>query len=269
LRFGLPSVWCHRAGIACCLPRGRLSIKTGQINSSFYFWTGHRNPQSAHTELQASSIPATMTTPVASPATLAIMSPYDASDGPINTSFYQSLSEPSPSVKKPPQTTPIEPPSSPPSNTQTSDKSRAFTHCSQPLAPIHDIDLSSSGLGFTPLNSTLVSRVASMSQLEAACTAEIALGKDVCEQYERSKRSGHDTASRRNRALSAPEGTVDLDLQNKSLRTEQPGAEIGSDHPITGNVPTPKPTVQEWMSDINYVSGVLGATLADDDRGAR
>jgi hypothetical protein len=108
-----------------------------------------------------------------------------------------------------------------------------------------------------------------MSQL-VACTADIDLGKNVCDQYERGKRSGPDyTASRRNRAFSAPEGPVNVDLQNKPLWTEQPVADIGPTQTITSNKPTPKPTVQEWMSDIDCVSGVLGAMFADDDRGAR
>lgn len=262
------------AGIACCLPHGRLSIRSGSTASFFHFWTGHRHPQSqsAHTELHANSTTASMTTLSASPASLAVMSPYDASEGPIHTTFYQPLHEPSSSTKGSPQTSPTDPPSSPPPpiNTQTSDKNHIPTPSPQFLAPITEMGLSSSGLGFTPLNSTLASRVASMSQLEAACTTETALGKDVCEQYERSKRSAHDrTVSRRDRALSAPDRTVNLDLQNKPLRTEQPGAKIDSAQPITGNKAAPKPTAQEWASDLDCVSDVLGAMFADGDRGAR
>jgi hypothetical protein len=210
-----------------------------------------------------------MTTLSASPASLAVTSPYDASEGSIYTSYYQPPLEPTPSTKGSPQVFVINPPSSPPLNTQASDNPRASTPCSQPLAPITEHGICSSGLGFTPLNSTLASRVASMSQL-VACTADIDLGKNVCDQYERGKRSGPDyTASRRNRAFSAPEGPVNVDLQNKPLRTEQPVADIGPTQTITSDKPTPKPTVQEWMSDIDCVSGVLGAMFADDDRGAR
>jgi hypothetical protein len=198
------------------------------------------------------------------------MSPYDVAEGPIHSSFYQPLPGPSPSTKDSPQTCPTDPPSSPPFHTQTSDKTHVQPPCPQPLAPITEMGLSSSGLGFTPLNSTLASRIASMSQLEAACTTEIALGKDVCAQYERGKRSGHDyAASRRNRALSAPEGPVNLDLQNKPLQTEQASAKSGPTQPITSNTPKSKPTAQEWVSDLDCVSDVLGAMLADDDRGAR
>jgi hypothetical protein len=193
------------------------------------------------------------------------MSPYDASEDSIHARFYQLLHEPSLSSPQT-QISSTDEPSSPPFNTQAFDK----THASAPLASITETSLSSSGLGFTPLNSTLASRVASMSQLEAACTTEIALGKDVCTQYERGKRSEYDyTASRRNRACSAPEGPVNLNLQNKSLRTEQPGARVDSAEPITGSTVKPKPTAQEWVSDLDCVSDVLGAMLADGDRGAR
>jgi hypothetical protein len=212
-----------------------------------------------------------MTTLSASPASLEVISPYDATEGPIHTSFYQPFPEPGFSTKDSPHSPTTNPPSSQYINAQTLDKAHASAPCPQLLAPITEIGFSSSGLGFTPLNSTLASRVASMSQL-VACTAEIDLGKDVCDQYERSKRSSHDyTAPRRNRAFSAPEGMVNLNLnlQNKPLRTEQPVAEVGFTYPITNNKSTPKPTMQEWVSDLDCVSGVLGAMFADDDRGAR
>jgi hypothetical protein len=211
-----------------------------------------------------------MTTLSAFPVSLAVMSPYDVAEGPIHLSFYQPLPGPSSSTKDSPQTCPTDPPSSPPFHTQASDETHAQAPCPQPLAPITEMGLSSSGLGFTPLNSTLASRVASMSQLETACTTEIALGKDVCDQYERGKRSGHDCiASRRNRALSAPEGVVNLDLQNKPLRMEQPSAKSGHTQPTTSKASKSKPTAQEWVSDLDCVSDVLGAMLADGDRGAR
>jgi hypothetical protein len=198
------------------------------------------------------------------------MSPYDATEGPIHLSLYQPLPRPSSSTKDSPQTCPTDPPSSPQFHTQTSDKTHVQAPCPQPLAPTTEMGLSSSGLGFTLLNSTLASRVASTSQLEAACTTEIALGKEVCDQYERGKRPGHDyTASRRNRALSAPEGIVNLDLQNKPLRMEQSSAKSGPTQPITSNASKSKPTAQEWVSDLDCVSDVLGAMLANGDRGAR
>lgn len=211
-----------------------------------------------------------MTSLSASPASLAVLSPYEASESPIHTSFYQAPPDPTSSTKGSPQVFPINPPSSPPLNTQASDKTHVSAPGPEPLAHTTEIGLSSSGFGCTPLNSTLASRVASMSQL-VAYTAEMNLGNDVCEQYELGKLSGHDTFSRRNRALSAPEGPANLNMnmQNKPLRTEQPVADIGPTQTITSNKPTPKPTVQEWMSDIDCVSGVLGAMFADDDRGAR
>ena len=182
------------------------------------------------------------------------------------TGFYEPPHEPDSPTKS---SSPIsKPPSSPPLYTQTSDKPHTPTPSPQSLASTTEVGLCSSGLGFTPLNSTLASRVASMSQLEA-CTVETALGKDVCDQYERGKRSSHDyTVSHRSRALSAPDGPVNLNLnlQNKSLRVEQ---QVGPTRPITCDKPVSKPTVQEWVSDLDCVSGVLGAMFADDDRGAR
>ena len=204
----------------------------------------------------------------ASPASLAVLSPYDASEGPIHTSFYQPLPEPRSSTKETQHTSSTNLPNSQSSSTQTPDKTHASAPCPQPFAPIAEISLPSSGLGFTPLNSTLASRVASMSQL-VACTTEMDLGKDVCDPYERGKRSSHDyTVSHRSRALSAPDGPVNLNLnlQNKSLRVEQ---QVGPTRPITCDKPVSKPTVQEWVSDLDCVSSVLGAMFADDDRGAR
>jgi hypothetical protein len=215
-----------------------------------------------------------MTTLSASPASLEVLSPYDASEGLTHTSFYQPLPELESLTNESQHPPSTNSPTSQYISTQTPDKAHASAPCSQPFATITEIGLSSSGLGFTPLNSTLASRVASMSQL-VACTAETDLGKDVCDQYERSKRPSHDyTAPRRNRAFSAPEGmmnpvNLNLNMQNKPLRTEQPGAEVGPTHPITCNKPRSKPTMQEWVSDLDCVSGVLGAMFADDDRGAR
>lgn len=230
--------------------------------------TRNRQHQEEYRRLQARSTSATMTTLSASPASFATMSPCDAMDGPINPSLCLLLHQPS-STQDFSQTSPTNSPMSLPLHTQTCDR----TYLSAPkhisLAPITETDISSSGLGFTPLNSTLASRVASMSQLEA-CAAEIALENDIHDQCERGRRSVNvHTVSLRNRALSAPEGTVNLDLQNKSLRAAQPLAKVGSSHPITDKISPFKPTPQEWASDIDCVSTVLGAMLADNDRGAR
>jgi len=258
-------------GIACCMSRGRLSIKTGQIDSSFCFGLATKPAIGcirSNTNHQASSMFPSMTTLSASPTSLPLLSPYDARNGPIHTGVYKPLHEPSSSVKESLQSSQTTLPTSPPLRTQTRDKPNASPP-PQSLTSVEEIGLSSSGLGFTPLNSTLASRVASISQLET-CTVETALAKDVCDLYDRGRPVGHDhTALRRDRAFSAPEGTVDLDLQNKSIRVEGPGEDIGSIPPITSDVLKQKPTAHEWVSAICCVSDVLGAMLADDDRGAR
>lgn len=191
------------------------------------------------------------------------MSPYDAREGPTHTGFSKPLHDPSSAAKQSLQTSPTLQPTFLPISTQTRDVINASTP-PQSLALVDESGISSSGLGFTPLNSTLASRVASMSQLEAR-TPEVA-----CDQYERGRPlSLMEPAPRRDRAFSAPEGTVIMDIQNKSLRAAQPGKPTGSTRPIIGNFPTKKSTAQEWVTDIFCVSDVLGAMLADGDRGAR
>lgn len=122
----------------------------------------------------------------------------------------------------------------------------------------------------TPLHPIIADRVLLMT-LEEALNAEQALEEHGDEWYERSglfdrHNSSDNPLPGRDRAFSAPgsgEGLPSLCQASDNVG--------GSKIHCAGRcgMDAHKPTVKEWVADIDCVSGVIGAMLADDDRGAR
>ena len=144
---------------------------------------------------------------------------------------------------------------------------RTPAHFSPPLPPIDETAIFYSGLDFTPLNSASITRVASMSP-EMSLKAELDLEKEGSGQHSRSTRSNNrDSAfARRHRAFSAPADGVDLGLLNKKLATKTSADVVSPDLSVNSHV-VHKPTAQEWVADIDCVSDIFGAMVADGDRG--
>ncbi|GAB7333342.1 hypothetical protein MBLNU13_g04965t1 [Cladosporium sp. NU13] len=155
--------------------------------------------------------------------------------------------------------------------TQTSGQisiNRTPAYFSPPMPPIDETAIFYLGLDFTPLNSASITRVASMSP-EMSSKAELDLNKNgPVGQHSRSNNqdSAGGTFASRHRAFSAPVDGVDLGLLNKKLETVAV-AHRGPPEPSVNNRAMHKPTVQEWVADIDCVSDIFGAMLADGDRG--
>lgn len=98
--------------------------------------------------------------------------------------------------------------------------------------------------------------------------AELGLKKDGYDQQGRTNKtdSGNNHFAPRHRAFSAPVDGVDFGLLNKKLETDV-GPQRGPPAPPVGNRAMHKPTAQEWVADIDCVSEIFGAMLADGDRG--
>lgn len=145
---------------------------------------------------------------------------------------------------------------------------RTPAYNSPPMPPIDETAIFYSGLDFTPLNSGSITRVASMSP-EMSSKAELDLKKDGSGQHSCSNKSDSSdgTFAPRHRAFSAPVEGVDLGLLNQKLQTDVRGHMRGPPEPPVGNRAMHKPTAQEWVSDIDCVSDIFGAMLADGDRG--
>jgi hypothetical protein len=96
---------------------------------------------------------------------------------------------------------------------------------------------------------------------------ELDLKKEDPGQHARS--NNHDTSDStfapRHRAFSAPVEGVDLDMLNKKLQTDFSARK--SPKSPENNHAMHKPTAQEWVADIDCVSDIFGAMLADGDRG--
>jgi len=136
------------------------------------------------------------------------------------------------------------------------------------MPPIDETAIIYFGLDFTPLNSASITRVASMSP-EMSLKAELDLNKSgsVGHHGRSNKQDSTDsTFATRHRAFSAPVDGVDLGLLNKKLEPDA-GAYLGPPEPSVNNRPIRKPTAQEWVADIDCVSDIFGAMLADGDRG--
>jgi hypothetical protein len=133
--------------------------------------------------------------------------------------------------------------------------------------PIDESAIFYSGLDFTPLNSASITRVASMSP-EMSLKAELDLKKDDSGQHGGFKRqdSIDSTFAPRHRAFSAPVDGVDLGILNKKLETDV-STHRGTSKSSANNQEMHKPTAQEWVADIDCVSDIFGAMLADGDRG--
>lgn len=122
----------------------------------------------------------------------------------------------------------------------------------------------------TPLHPIIADRVLLMT-LEETLNAEQALEEHGDEWYERSglfdrHNSSDNPLPGRDRAFSAP--TSGEGLPSLCQASDNVG---GSKVHCAGRcgMDARKPTVKEWVADIDCVSGVIGAMLADDDRGAR
>ena len=138
---------------------------------------------------------------------------------------------------------------------------------SPPFPPIDETAIFYSGLDFTPLNSASITRVASMSP-EMSLKAELDLKKDGSNQHGPRNRpdSIDSTITPRHRTFPAPVDGVDLGMLNKKLETDV-GTHRGTSKSPVNNKATHKPTAQEWVADIDCVSEIFGAMLADGDRG--
>lgn len=144
----------------------------------------------------------------------------------------------------------------------------APAYYSPPFPPIDETAIFYSGLDFTPLNSASITHVASMSA-EMSSKAELDLKKDGSNQHSCSNKpdSSDGTFAPRHRAFSAPLDGFDPSILNKKLEKDF-GAHRGPPEPPVGNRAMHKPTAQEWVADIDCVSDIFGAMLADGDRGA-
>ena len=103
---------------------------------------------------------------------------------------------------------------------------------------------------------------------EMSSKAELDLEKDASDQHDcPSKPNNRDsTFARRHRAFSAPVDGVDLGLLNKKLETDVSTAVVSPEPPVSSGE-IHKPTAQEWVADIDCVSDIFGAMVADGDRG--
>lgn len=192
------------------------------------------------------------------------------------------------------QTTPTAPHTTPSqSATQSSNKTNASKKTSEPLASINEAADASSGPQFTPLDSSATMRVVFMSPKEAL-EAEIHLQPSgACQdKLDGPIDPGDHILPARDRAFSAPKRLMDVFELEKKLKALDLVSSDGTDHfhtrkiavkdlekdlkafgnaatveldqSRTTNVGTPKPTAQEWVADIDCISNVFGAWLADD-----
>jgi hypothetical protein len=141
------------------------------------------------------------------------------------------------------------------------------TYYSPPMPLNDETAIFYSGLDFTPLNSASITRVTSMSP-EMSSKAELDLKKDGSGQQGRADElDNRDSAfARRHRAFSAPIDGFDLGISNKKLETDL-STRVRSPEPLVNSEVMHKPTAQEWVADINCVSDIFGAMVADGDRG--
>ncbi|KAM0716975.1 hypothetical protein Q7P37_006827 [Cladosporium fusiforme] len=125
--------------------------------------------------------------------------------------------------------------------------------------------------GTTPLHSIIADRVTLMTA-EEAIEAEHALKEHGSDWYECSglfdRHNSNDDALP-HRAYSAPARSGNLPSLDQTLGTAGKSAKADAHRSKASGTESHKPTAQEWMADIDCVSGVLGAMLADDDRGPR
>jgi hypothetical protein len=139
-------------------------------------------------------------------------------------------------------------------------------YISPPFPPIDETAIFYSGLDFTPLNSASITRVTSMSP-EMSSKAELGLNKHSSGQHGPYNKpdSSDSTFAPRHRAFSAPVDGVDLGMLNKKLELNS-SARKSPKSPANKQA-MHKPTAQEWVADIDCVSDIFGAMLADGDRG--
>jgi hypothetical protein len=138
---------------------------------------------------------------------------------------------------------------------------------SPPFPPIDETAIFYSGLDFAPLNSAAMTRVASMSP-EMSLKAELDLKDESFSQHGPSNGPGSSDSTfvPRHRAFSAPVDGVDLGMLNKKLEKDV-DTHKGTSKFLVDNREMHKSTAQEWVADIDCVSDIFGAMLADGDRG--
>lgn len=123
------------------------------------------------------------------------------------------------------------------------------------------------GQDFAHLDSAAITRVASMSP-EESFKAELDLEKNGNDRYKRSDRpcNRDKDVPHRHRAFSAPQEPIDLPLVNRKLSMLAAPTVKCSGVPTDNGSVTVKPTAKEWVADIDCVSDIFGAMLADGDR---
>lgn len=123
------------------------------------------------------------------------------------------------------------------------------------------------GADFAHLDSTAITRVASMSP-EESFKAELDLEKNGSDRYDRLDRpyNGEKAVAQRHRAFSAPQAPVDLSVVSKKLTMHVNPIVKRSGVAAEKETARIKPTAQEWVADIDCVSDIFGAMLADGDR---
>lgn len=188
------------------------------------------------------------------------------------------------SIPRAPHTSPSQ------SASQPSNETNASKKIPEPLASVNQVALPSSVHQFTPLDSSAITRVASMSPQEAL-EAEIHLQPSgSCQHKLEGPLEPRDhVVPIRDRAFSAPKRLMDVfELEKrlkaidvvsssgtgtkkvavkeleKDFKAYDNAATVEPDRSRTRNVGTPRPTSQEWVADIDCVSNVFGAWLADD-----
>lgn len=123
------------------------------------------------------------------------------------------------------------------------------------------------GSDFAHLDSEPITRVASMSP-EELFKAEIDLESNGNDHYNRLDRpsSGEKATTHRHRASSAPQKPTDLSTVSRKFEMHS-FTTIHCSGVVAGNkAEMAKPTAQEWVADIDCVSDIFGAMLADGDR---
>lgn len=123
------------------------------------------------------------------------------------------------------------------------------------------------GQDFVHLDSAAITRVASMSP-EESFKAELDLENNGSDRYKRSDRpcNRDKFVPSRHRAFSAPQEPLDLSLVNRKLSTHANPTVKCCGNPTENKSATVKPTAKEWVADIDRVSDIFGAMLADCDR---
>lgn len=123
------------------------------------------------------------------------------------------------------------------------------------------------GQDFIHLDSAAITRVASMSP-EESYKAELGLENNGSERCKRSNRpcNRDNFVPHRCRAFSAPQEPIDLPLVNRKLSIHANATVKCSGIPSDSGGAIVKPTAKEWVADIDRVSDIFGAMLADCDR---